>query len=234
MEPLVEDWAKTAPPDVVLKQVPIAFNAGMKPLQQLYFTLIALERPDLHAKVFTAIHGEHKRLIDKKAMGEWAAAQGVDRAKFDSVFDSFSVQTQVQRANQLADAYRIEGTPSFAVGGKFMTSPVMAGNSYEGALKEVTRLIPTARAATERARLRPTGRGKTKCPRNPGAFSWAPFTRARFQTGPISPDPAPAPDPRSRPRSIPGRCAAAPARSGPRPNNGAWTGPGETSCTRLS
>ena len=130
---------------MVLKQVPIAFNAGMKPLQQLYFTLIALERPDLHAKVFTAIHGEHKRLIDKKAMGEWAAAQGVDRAKFDSVFDSFSVQTQVQRANQLADAYRIEGTPSFAVGGKFMTSPVMAGNSYEGALKEVTRLIPMAR-----------------------------------------------------------------------------------------
>ena len=44
MEPLVEDWAKTAPPDVVLKQVPIAFNAGMKPLQQ-HFTLIALERP---------------------------------------------------------------------------------------------------------------------------------------------------------------------------------------------
>ena len=34
--------------------------------------LVALDRPDLHAKVFTAIHGEHKRLIDKKAMGEWA------------------------------------------------------------------------------------------------------------------------------------------------------------------
>jgi len=145
MEPMVEDWAKTKPDDVVLKQVPIAFNAGMKPLQQLYYTLVALDRPDLHAKVFTAIHGEHKRLIDKKAMGEWAAAQGVDRAKFDSVFDSFSVQTQVQRANQLAEAYRIEGTPSFAVGGKFMTSPVMAGNSYEGALQEVNKLIPMAR-----------------------------------------------------------------------------------------
>ncbi|MBB1241798.1 thiol:disulfide interchange protein DsbA/DsbL, partial [Klebsiella pneumoniae] len=88
MEPMVEDWAKTKPEDVVLKQVPIAFNAGMKPLQQLYYTLLALDRPDLHAKVFTAIHGEHKRLIDKKAMGEWAASQGVDRAKFDSVFDS--------------------------------------------------------------------------------------------------------------------------------------------------
>lgn len=145
MEPMVEDWAKTKPDDVVLKQVPIAFNASMKPLQQLYYTLLALDRPDLHAKVFTAIHGEHKRLIDKKAMGEWAASQGVDRAKFDAVFDSFSVQTQVQRANQLAETYRIDGTPSLAVGGKFMTSPVMAGNSYEGTLQEVNKLIPMAR-----------------------------------------------------------------------------------------
>ncbi|OZI33765.1 thiol:disulfide interchange protein [Bordetella genomosp. 5] len=145
MQPMVEDWAKTAPSDVVLKQVPIAFNAGMKPLQQLYYTLAALDRLDLNDKVFTAIHGERKRLFDKKAMGEWAASQGVDRARFDAVFDSFSVQTQVERANQLAQAYRIEGTPSFSVGGKFMTSPVLAGNSYEGALKEIDRLIPMAR-----------------------------------------------------------------------------------------
>lgn len=145
MQPLVEDWVKTAPADVVFKQVPLAFNASMKPLQQLYYTLLALDRPDLHAKIFTAIHGEHKRLIDKKAMGDWIATQGVDRAKFDAVFDSFSVQTQAERANQLADTYRIDGTPSFAVGGKFMTSPVMAGNSYEGALKELNTLIPMAR-----------------------------------------------------------------------------------------
>ncbi|AZY50681.1 thiol:disulfide interchange protein DsbA/DsbL [Bordetella avium] len=146
IEPMVEDWAKTKPEDVVLKQVPIAFNAGMKPLQQLYYTLMALDRPDLHIKVFNAIHGERKRLFDKKAMGDWVASQGVDRAKFDAVFDSFSVQTQVQRANQLAEAYRIDGTPSFGVGGKFLTSPVLAGNSYEGAIKEINKLIPMARA----------------------------------------------------------------------------------------
>jgi len=145
IEPMVEDWAKTAPQDVVLKQVPIAFNAGMKPLQQLYYTLQALERPDLHPKVFTAIHTERKRLFDKKAMGEWAASQGVDRAKFDSVFDSFSVQTQVQRASQLAEAAHIDGTPAFAVGGRYMTSPVLAGNDYAGALKVVDQLIVQSR-----------------------------------------------------------------------------------------
>jgi thiol:disulfide interchange protein DsbA len=146
MEPMVEKWAKTAPPDVVLKQVPVAFNASMKPLQQLYYTLEALNRPDLHAKVFTAIHQENKRLFEKKAMGDWAATLGIDRAKFDAVFDSFSVQTQAERAGQLTKQANIDGTPSFLVGGKYLTSPVMAGNSYQGALDEVDKLIPMARA----------------------------------------------------------------------------------------
>jgi len=146
MEPMVEDWVKTKKPDdVVLKQIPLAFNASMKPLQQLYYTLQTLNRPDLHAKVFNAMHVERKRLFDKKAMGDWAAEQGVDRAQFDSVFDSFSVQTQVQRADQLAEEYKIDGTPTFTVGGKFVTSPSLAGNSYEGALQEIDRLIPMAR-----------------------------------------------------------------------------------------
>ena len=77
--------------------------------------------------------------------GENAAEQGVDRAQFDSIFDSFSVQTQVQRADQLAQEYKIDGTPTFSVGGKFITSPSLAGNSYEGAIQEIDRLIPMAR-----------------------------------------------------------------------------------------
>lgn len=146
MEPMVEEWAKKAPQDVVVKQVPIAFNAGMKPLQQLYYTLQAMDRADLHPKVFNAIHVEKKRLFTKSAIADWAASQGVDRAKFESVFDSFSVTSQVQRADQLSQASQVDGTPSFTVGGKFLTSPVMAGNSYDGALKEVDKLIPLARA----------------------------------------------------------------------------------------
>lgn len=146
MEPLVAKWAKSLPADVVLKQVPIAFNAGMKPLQQLYFTLQALNRPDLHPKVFHALFNENQRLFDKKNMGDWIVKQGVELDKFNAVFDSFSVQTQVQRANQLTQAYNVDGMPMFAVGGKYVTSPAMAGNSYEGALTEIDKLIPMVRA----------------------------------------------------------------------------------------
>jgi len=145
MEPMVEQWVKKAPSDVVLKQVPIAFNAGMKPLQQLYYALQALGRADLHPKVFNAIHVEKKRIFTKAAITDWVVEQGVDRAKFEAVFDSFSVVSQVQRGDQLSQASQIDGTPSFTVGGKFLTSPVMAGNSYEGALLEVDKLIPMAR-----------------------------------------------------------------------------------------
>ncbi|OZI66263.1 thiol:disulfide interchange protein DsbA/DsbL [Bordetella genomosp. 11] len=145
MEPMVEAWAKTAPADVVLVQVPVAFNASMKPLQQLYYTLQTLNRPDLHSKVFTAIHQEHKQLFTKSAMEDWVASQGVDRKKFEEIFDSFSVNTQVERATQLTKQANIDGTPSYLVGGKYLTSPVMAGNSYQGALDEVNKLLPMAR-----------------------------------------------------------------------------------------
>jgi thiol:disulfide interchange protein DsbA len=145
MGQLVEDWAKNAPADVVLKKVPVAYNANMKPLQQLYYTLLALNRPDLHLKVFNAIHSENKRIFDKNAIGDWIETQGVDRATFDSVFDSFSVTTQMKRADELFAAYRLKGMPSFTVGGKYVTSPVMAGNTYEGALKEVDLLLPKVR-----------------------------------------------------------------------------------------
>lgn len=145
MEPTVEAWAKSAPADVVLVQVPVLFNAAMKPLQQLYYTLQALGRQDLHSKVFTAIHQEHKQLFTKSAMADWAASQGVDRKKFEETFDSFSVATQSERAAQLAKQANIDGTPSFLVGGKYLTSPVLAGNSYQGAIDEVNKLIPMVR-----------------------------------------------------------------------------------------
>lgn len=143
METQMADWAKTIPPNAVLKRVPIAFNAGMRPMQQFYYTLLAIDRPDLHPAFFAAIHQERKRLFDRQSMTEWAVAQGVDRFQFEAAFDSFAVQVQVRRASQLAESYRLAGTPSFAVGGKYMTSPAMAG-SNELTIREVERLIPLA------------------------------------------------------------------------------------------
>src|SRR3546814_14048435 len=42
IEPLVQKWAKTLPDNVVLRPVPVAFNASMEDLQKLYYSLEAM------------------------------------------------------------------------------------------------------------------------------------------------------------------------------------------------
>lgn len=140
IEPMVQKWAKTLPDNVVFKPVPVAFNASMADLQKLYYSLESLNRLDLHDDVFKAIHEERKRIYDAKAIIDWAADQGVDRKAFEDVFNSFGVQSKVRRADELAKAYGIDGTPSIAVGGKYVTSPTLT-NSYEATIAEAQRLV---------------------------------------------------------------------------------------------
>ena len=144
IEPMLQSWAKGLPDDVVVRQVPVGFNAGMKPMQQLYYTLLALDRMDLHEKVFQAIHEERKRLFSKDAIVDWAVDQGLDRQRFSSTFDSFGVQSQVTRADQLMQAYRVEGTPTLAVGGRYITSPSLA-RGYQQTIDEADRLVKLVR-----------------------------------------------------------------------------------------
>ncbi|MGG4775581.1 thiol:disulfide interchange protein DsbA/DsbL [Alcaligenaceae bacterium 429] len=125
-EPLVAEWATKLPENTVLQRVPIAFNAGMVDLQRMYYTLEAMDRLDLHEALFKALHQERKPLFDAKALTQWAADQGIDQDEFTKTFNSFGVNTKISKANDLARAYRIEATPSLAVGGKYVTNPSMA------------------------------------------------------------------------------------------------------------
>lgn len=131
VEPMVAEWKKTLPSDVIMYSVPVAFNAAMKPLQELFYALNALERSDLHPKVFNAIHQDKKRIFTKEAIINWAGSQGVDKAKLGAAMDSFGVKSKVQRADQLAKGYAIQGTPSLAVNGRYLTSPSEAGGYQE-------------------------------------------------------------------------------------------------------
>jgi len=140
MEPLTEKWAQELPENVVLRRVPVAFNAGMADLQKLYFSLEALDRLDLHKNVFNAIHRERKRIYDFDAMADWIETQGVDRKQFEAAFKSFGINNKVARANELAKNYKVEGTPSLAIGGRYVTSPSMTG-TYEGAISQAQALL---------------------------------------------------------------------------------------------
>lgn len=144
IEPLVEKWSATLLGDVTLTRVPIAFNANMADLQKLYYTLESMDRLDLHRVVFQALHDERKSLFTEREIVSWAEEQGLDRQHFADVFNSFGIQSRVRRANELAENYQIESTPSIAVGGRYVTTPGMTG-SYASTLVEADKLIEMAR-----------------------------------------------------------------------------------------
>ena len=113
-----------------MRRVPVAFNTGMQAQQRLYYSLEALNKVDeLHPRVFAAIHTQRQPLTTEKQIKNWIAAQGVDAALFGKAYQSFGVNTSVSRAKSLMDAYGVKGVPAVAVGGKYLTSPSLAGSN---------------------------------------------------------------------------------------------------------
>jgi protein dithiol oxidoreductase (disulfide-forming) len=126
-EPALEQWAAKLPKDVVLRRVPVAFRDDFVPQQRLYYTLEAMNKVnELHKKVFYAIHVEKKQLTTQPTISEWVAAQGVNKAKFDELYNSFAVQTKARRAAQLQNDYKVGGVPALGIAGRFYTDGALA------------------------------------------------------------------------------------------------------------
>ncbi len=78
-----------------------------------------------------AFHKEGKELVTDQAVKDWVKSACIDTVKFDQAYDSFAVDTKVQRAATIGRAYGVQFTPSVAVNGKYFTGPSMAGgNDY--------------------------------------------------------------------------------------------------------
>ena len=128
-EPELKGWIKRQNKDVVFKKVPIAFREELMPHSQLFYALETLGKGDaLNDKVMFAMHRENKRLLNENEIADWVAAQGVDRNAFLAAYRSFAVLSKARAANQLGNTYRIDGVPTVAVQGKYITSPSIAGS----------------------------------------------------------------------------------------------------------
>jgi protein dithiol oxidoreductase (disulfide-forming) len=124
-EPTMRDWAgrHAVKEQVLYVPLPTHFKAGQANFQKLYYALDVMGRETaMRPKVFAAIHTERSLpdSADVNALADWVAANGIDRKQFVDTFNSFTVQSKVNRANQLASAYGVTGIPSLAVGGKYL------------------------------------------------------------------------------------------------------------------
>jgi len=132
-EPHLADWAKKHAEKIVLKRIPVGFRESFAPQQKLYFTLEAMNRLDLHRVVFDAIHRDRMKLNTEAEIMAFIGKQDIDQKKFAEVFNSFSVQSKVARVRQLQEVFRIDGVPTVAIDGQYLTSPSIVGQSMRGA-----------------------------------------------------------------------------------------------------
>lgn len=145
-DPSITAWTKKIPAEVVFRRVHVPFFS--RPHQQMFYALQAIGREDEQTRnvIFKAIQTERKPMQKLEEMKEVLATAKVDPAAFENAYNSFGVKTQMQRSNRLTTAYGVDGVPTLAVGGQFITSPAMAGTN-EGAIDVLNGLVERARSA---------------------------------------------------------------------------------------
>jgi len=146
LEPYLDKWLATLPPDVAFHRVPVMFHSDWVQLAKVYYTLEAMDDArKLSPEVFKAIHQENVNLSDKNKFFDWAASKGLDKKKVEDVFNSFGIDGKVKRAMQLAQEYHIEGVPTVIVDGKFLTSSDRVG-THANLPPAITELVAKARS----------------------------------------------------------------------------------------
>ena len=149
LNPMVTEWSKTLPEDVVFRPVPAMFGGAWNTHGQLFYTLDSLGKlEETHDAVFNAIHKQNNRLEDEDAMIDFLEAYGISEDEFRKAWSSFGVKSRIDQATRLARSYRATGVPCLIINGKYRIEGQMAG-SYENMMKIAEYLIEQERQATQ-------------------------------------------------------------------------------------
>jgi len=144
--PLVSSWAAKQPKDVVFERVPVSFGrSSWAAIAQAFYALQALDKVDkLDSAIFNAIHVQNVKLVDEASITDWMVKQGISKQEFSSAYNSFSVKSNMARAEQAVRSNQIQGVPTLVVDGKYV---VLSGTKdHEGQLVVADKLIAKVRA----------------------------------------------------------------------------------------
>ncbi|MGO9512507.1 MAG: thiol:disulfide interchange protein DsbA/DsbL [Steroidobacteraceae bacterium] len=138
IDPLIESWKKTKPAYISFSRVPVTWSEGHRSLARLFYTLENLGKLEqLHSDVFKEIHVNGNPLVGanpndaaeaERVQAAFVKSFGISEDAFKKAYDSFAVETALQRADQLVQRYRIDGVPTFVINGKYLADVRTAGS----------------------------------------------------------------------------------------------------------
>jgi protein dithiol oxidoreductase (disulfide-forming) len=137
LEPFVEAWLKNKPAYIEFVRVPVMWGPAHRAHARLFYTLQALNRADLFEKAFDTIQQQHQPLVAQsdeetlKLQQGFAKDNGISPEDYAKAYNSFSVNSNLQRAEQLTQRYQVQGVPLVVVDGKYTTDVAKAGGPQQ-------------------------------------------------------------------------------------------------------
>jgi thiol:disulfide interchange protein DsbA len=129
LEPFIQSWLKNKPAYIEFVRVPVMWGPAHRA-----HALMALNRQDLIQKMFDAIVNQHQMLFAAndedtlKAQQAFAKENGISAEDYAKAYNSFTVNSNLQRAEQLTQRYHVEGVPLIVINGKFTSDVAKAGS----------------------------------------------------------------------------------------------------------
>jgi len=128
LEPKLEAWnRKGRPANAELVRLPATWNNVLKTHARLYYTMELLGKHNLNPEIWREINAKGNRLDSPEKIESFFTSRGVSKADFQRTFASFAMDSKVAKAEDLNRRYKITGTPTIVVNGKYVTDVGMAG-----------------------------------------------------------------------------------------------------------
>ena len=129
LEPKLEAWnRKGRPANAVLVRLPATWNNTLKMHARVFYTMELLGRQDLNPEIWREINTKGNRLDTPTSIETFFVSRGVTPADFQKAFAGFAVDSKIMRAEDLSKRYKITGTPTVVINGKYVTDIGMAGS----------------------------------------------------------------------------------------------------------
>ena len=121
LEPILKDWLSNQQDKIEFVQIPAVMNEYWKVLGKHYFTLQRLGKLDSHhMDIFNAIHSSGKIFNSEKRLFDFIKTTAIEFDSYEKTFRSIEVQSDLQKANQMAKRLKIAAVPTLVVQGKYL------------------------------------------------------------------------------------------------------------------
>jgi protein dithiol oxidoreductase (disulfide-forming) len=133
LEPYIRAWLKSKPAYIEFVRVPVMWSPIHRAHAHLFYTLQALGRPDLIAKAFDTIQHQQSPLASEdeaeslRMQQAFAVQNGISADDYKNAYSSFSVASDLQRAEELTQRYHVDNVPFIVINGKYATDVGAAG-----------------------------------------------------------------------------------------------------------